>query len=75
MIGHVQRMRQMALLISICSSDPESHWRDHFGSLPLPLAFDESRHSLHSAYNRPLDQGTETNNNGFGIYHTTHSAL
>jgi hypothetical protein len=37
-------MCKVAFLISIFCSDPESHWCDHFGSLPLPLAFDESSH-------------------------------
>jgi hypothetical protein len=44
MIADVQRMGQMALLISACSSDPQSHWCNHFGSLLPPLAFDKSRH-------------------------------
>jgi len=37
MIAHVKRMRQIALLISTCSSD-QFHWRNDSGSLLPPLA-------------------------------------
>jgi hypothetical protein len=76
MIGDVQRMGQMALLISICSSDPQFHWRDHSGSLLPPLAFDKSRHvELRIRLPVGTNHGARTNIKRSGIYHTTHCAL
>jgi hypothetical protein len=57
----------VAFLISIFCSDPESHWCHHFGSLPLPLAFDESSH-VKLRIRLPVVPGTETNINRLESY-------